>query len=462
MLRKTIMIKQKALKVITVEKNNGFVLKLLGKNYQTFYPAGVWRSMPALVRKALLENLAFAETHWLPLILKGYDQVAYNTPQPFFEPLLFKNQLYDLLFAEEVDGVKQLTYLKQFYNLDFSFANVSATNLRPNNIPKFKNKQPVAIIPFTFGKESLLLVPLCLELGIKPVLVYIQEPSQPYEEKYKLKKLKEFQKKYKLTCHFVKHQPGSFRYGRAFNAKFISELGWGTQITLISLLALPFVYRYQAKYLFFGNEYSNNDVKESGGWKIFSCADQTQQITGSQNNMINYLTGGQCQLNGVLEPLEEINIFYMLHHCYPELGRYQFSCFADLPLYKNSQWCHRCYKCTRLFLFARTLGLDPYALGFKKDLLADPKVWYHYFGGPHRTGSYDELDFCFYHLYLKKDPSTCVKLFAKTKLKHLRPKAWYVNYFSALKPDVTMPVAYRSRLLKIFNSELVKFKKIFS
>lgn len=455
------MLAKKVLKISAGSFTDGFNLKVLGKNYRTQYPAGVWQSVPPVLRQVLLENLAFAETHWLPLILKGYQSVDYNTAQPFFEPLLFKNQLYDLLFAEEVDNVKQLTYLKQFYNLDFSFANVSATAFNASAIPKFKTKQRVAIIPFTFGKESLLLVPLCLELGIKPVLVYIQEPSQPYEEKYKLKKLKEFQKKYKLTCHFVKHQPGLFRYGRAFKSKFISELGWGTQVTLITLLVMPFVYRYGASHIFFGNEYSNNDVKEANGWKVFSCADQTQPITGSQNNLVNYFTGGQSQLNGVLEPLEEINIFYLLHHRYPELGRYQFSCFADQPLYRGSQWCHRCYKCTRLFLFARTLGLDPYALGFKKDLLNDPKLWHHYFGGPHRTGSYDELDFCFYHLYLKKDSSLCVKLFAKTKLKHLHPPKWYLNYFSALKPEVTMPPAYRSRLLKIFSAELAQFKKIF-
>lgn len=456
------MVKQKILKVSAIEKNNGFALKVLGKNYDTVYPKGVWQSVPPILRQVLLENIALAETHWLPLILQGYDGVSYNTPQPFFESLLFKNQLYDLLFSEGVDQAKPLAYLKRFYNLENTFSRQSATNLDSLFFPRFKNNQPTAIIPFTFGKESLLLVPLCLELGIKPVLVYIQEPSQPYEEKYKLKKLEEFRKKYQLEFHFVKHQPGLFRYGKAFNAKFISELGWGTQVTLITLLAMPFVYRYGAQYIFFGNEFSNNEVKMENGWKVYSCYDQIQAITGAQNNMVNYLTNGQCQLNGVLEPLEEINIFYMLHHRYPDFGRYQFSCFADYPLYGGSQWCHRCYKCTRLFLFARALGINTRELGFKKDLLEDVKVWHHYFGGPHRTGSYDELDFCFYNLYLQGNQSACVKLFAKKNLPHLRSdKGWYKKYFSALKPESNMPPAYRGRLLKIFKAELTQFKKIF-
>src|SRR3989344_1698689 len=150
----------KILKVSSNLTNNGFDLKTDNKNFSTVYPADIWQKTPVILRKILLENITFAETHWLPLILKGYVKVAYNTCQPFFEPLLFKNQLYDLLFSESADEVRQLTYLKQFYNLEYLFSKTSATGLNSGDIPVFKSssQRPIAIIPFTFGKESLLLV----------------------------------------------------------------------------------------------------------------------------------------------------------------------------------------------------------------------------------------------------------------------------------------------------------------
>jgi hypothetical protein len=438
---------------------DGLAIFVEGKQFSTKYLKRIWQQTPDKLKQVLLENLAYAETHWLPLILNK-EKIVYNTNQPLFEPLFFKNQLYDLLFCEEVDEVRQLTYLKQFYNLEFSFKETTATLPAGTEFSWKKKRQPIAIVPFTFGKESLVTLALCLELGIKPILVYCQEPSQPYEEKYKLQKLAEISKKYKVPYYFIKHQPGLFRYGKAFNLKFRSEIGWGTQVTLLTLLVMPFVYHFQADYILYGNENSNNEKELANGWKVYSSADQTGQITGAQNNLVQILSNGHCQLKSTLEPLEEINIFHLLIHRYPDLSRYLFSCFAETPLYRGSQWCNHCYKCTRLYLFTKALGVNPAKIGFKKDLLQSAGDWRNYFGSAVRTGSTDELDFAFYLLYRKNDQSPCVKLFKEKKLPHLKSWSWYAGYFSQLKAKDNLPKAYQKKLLTIFNQDLTSFKKL--
>ena len=354
-----------------------------------------------------------------------------------------------------------MSYLKRFYNLEIFFKGGDAALPDFKAGPKFTPDPKTAVIPFTFGKESLATLALCLELGLKPALVYCQEPVQPFEERYKLKKLAELKKQFNVDYYFVKHQPGLFRYGRAFGLKKSSEIGWGTQVTLLTLLMVPFIYALKARYLIFGNEYSNNEWKLREGWKVFPCADQTSAMTKSQNGLINLLTNGQSAVKSSLEPLEEINIFYLLHHRYPKLGRYQFSCSAELPLYRGSPWCHCCYKCVRMYLFAAAAGFDPRQLGFKKNLLDNPGLWQHYFGRKIKTGPQAELDFAFYLLHLKKNHSVCVLKFEKEKLPRLKNWPYYARYFSSLKPCFNLPLSYQKALLKIFREELSCFKKSF-
>jgi hypothetical protein len=47
------------------------------------------------------------------------------------------------------------------------------------------------------------------------------------------------------------------------------------------------------------------------------------------------MSGDRCYLKSLLEPLHQISIFYILHHRYPELGKYQTSCCAHLHDWYN-------------------------------------------------------------------------------------------------------------------------------
>lgn len=437
------------------ENPSGFQIKEDGRAYHTVFPKHIWSQTPAAIRKIIVSNFTLAFTNFFPLLLGG-DKIKYDFDYPLFESQMFRNQLYDLLFSEKVDRVKFLSYLRKFYNLEYEF------NSNQSEIPDLgkssysKNSQPTAIIPFTFGKESLASFALCLELGIKPVLVYSQEPSQPFEEKYKRKKLQEIAAKYKVPIYFLRNDAGLFRNGKLFR---YTELGWGTQTTALCLMMIPFAYAHRADYILIGNEYSNNDQSMLNGWKVYSSYDQTSFWTAQQNNMVRLLTGGHCQVKSTFEPLEEINIFYLLHHRYPELGQDQFSCCAEKPLAKNSQWCHDCYKCTRMYLFAAACGIEPASIGYKKNILQEPGHFKNYFGKECKTGSSTELDFAFYALYRRNYQSPYVSKFINQKLKHLKPWKWYLNYYCNQKKALNLPIAYEKRMLKIFASELADFKK---
>ena len=428
------------------------------RKFPIVYPKKIWQSTPIWLKKFLLDNLTFAETHYLPLMLKK-SGVDYSTNYPFFEPIFYKNQLLDMLICEKTDKVKPLSYLRRFYNLTFSFASSTSRWPEAKTGRPFSVDPKTVVIPFTFGKESLTTLALSLEIGLRPVLFYSQEPVQPYEESYKKRQLASLGRLIKVPVYFLQHEPGLFRYGRAWFKNSSTELGWGSQTSILTLLALPFVLAHRAGYIFFGSEFANNEFEFIEGFKAFLSADQTAAVMALQDNMARLFTNGQAQVKSSLQPLEEVNIFYILHHRYPKLGQMQFSCSAEKPLLKGSQWCHNCYKCARMFLFARACGLNPFNLGFKKDLLLKKGMFNHYFGSDVKSGSVIELDFAFYAAYKRQVPSIYHELFKKNKLPVLKPWPWYKRYFSKIHENYNLPLPYQARLFKIFNEELKSFAK---
>ncbi len=439
---------------------DGIRIIVRGKRFDIAFPAAIWQKTPAEIKQVLLENLTFGNTHFLPVTL-GYDRIKYNIPLPLLESLLFRNQAVSIVKAEVYDKVKPATYLKAFFNTQYDFApGAGALPFGPKR-RQFKNKKPIAILPFTFGKESLLTFALCRELGIKPVLVYSQEPSSPYEETYKKKQLALFSKEFKVDTHFVKYEPGLFRYDVAFKEKPGTEVGWGLQTTLLSWQMLPFVFAYGAEYILFGSEHANNEYEmNEDGWRVQLSYDQSSFFTMEQDLAVRTVTEDNCRVRTSLEPMEETSILFMLHTRYPEIGKYQFSCTGEKPLLAGSQWCHNCYKCWRMFLIACAVGVDPYSFGFKKDILNQTGIFTNYFGEDIKSGSNNELDFCFYILHKKNWQSPYVELFRKTKLAGLKPWSEFVKEFTTVQPELNLPAAYRNTMMSIFKEELKNLKKI--
>ncbi|MFA6322856.1 MAG: hypothetical protein WCX71_05315 [Candidatus Buchananbacteria bacterium] len=437
--------------------SSGIKIMVDKKSYQIIYPKKIWAKTPPSTKQILTQNLSYGWTHFLPLILDR-DKIVYHHPLPLFESFLFKNQLYDLVYVEQLENKKPLSYLKKFYNQNVEFDDLNSATIKTEEIPKFKKTKDVAIIPFTFGKESLTTFALCLELGIEPVLVYCQEPGHPFEEKFKRKKLKELEKTFKIKTYFIKNEPGLFRYGLAFNYHLGTEIGWGAQTTLLALMSVPFAFAHQAKYILFGTEHSNNDVEWINDWKFFPSFDQTAESSAQQNNIIKLLTNNQCEVKCMLESLEETNILYTLAHRYPKIAPYLFSCESKKPLHGKSQWCHQCAKCERIYLLATGTGLDPKIFGFKKNLLANPQTIDYYF----KESSLDtDFDFCFHALNQKRIADNLVNKFKKTKFKKIKNWNYCYRRMTSLLPARNLPTKYQNKIKKIFAAELKSLKKNF-
>ncbi len=445
--------------ISTTITHTGLKIKVDKNDYIIKYPDNLWSDLPSTVKEALAEHLTFTNTNYLSVL---YDEptITYNTHRPLLEPFLFKNQLYDMIFSEKVDGAKDLEYVKRCYNAKFEFKEGSGSFISSNELPSYSNNDPIAIVPFSFGKESLATLALCNELGIKPILMFVQEPTQGYEDAYKKIALKELEDKFGFIHHRIINQPALLRSGVARYGKVTSEVGWGTQTTDYIFYALPLILRYKAQMIFFGSEYSNNEFEYKKGWRLYPSFDQTTEWSQHQNNIARILTDGRTSVNTTFEPLEEIHIMYMLHHRYPELGKLQFSCFAEKPLYKNSQWCHNCYKCTRMFIFALACNIDPHSIGFKKNLMQEKNMFNHYFGDEIKTGSNTELDFVFTVLHKKNISSPYVDEFRKKKLKYVKPYSWYLEHFGSLQPYQCLPKKYEKKMINIFKSELKSFLSV--
>lgn len=436
--------------------SNGIEILVKGKGYKIEYPSTIWQKTPGSVKQILLENLTFGNTNYLPLILGG-SNLNFQLNFPLFESLFFRNQIGDLIDCEKDDQVRPLTYLKSFYNLQYRFSSLESSFLNPKEIKKFSTRNPEAVLPFTFGKESLTSFAICQEIGLKPIVFYSQEPTHLYEEKRKLKNLEVFQKEHRIQVYFVKNEPGLFRYGTAFNCKKGTEIGWGPQITLLALMAIPLILAHQTKYLIFGSEHSNNDFEIWNGWRLNYSFDQSYGWTGQINNMIRLLTNNQCRVSGLLEPIEQFNIFYLLQRRYPQLLPYLFSCDAENPLLPNSNWCHHCYKCYKIFLFAKCFGVDLKILGINEKAMLHKDFLSVYLSGA-SDEDYD-LDFALYLLYKKGVKSDYLELFKKKRLPHLKKWSWYVKYFTTLKEYLNPPGLFKEKVLKIFKEEIENLNK---
>lgn len=443
--------KKSSLVVHSKETNNGISI-WFGKDKKEFkieYPENIWQKTPDSVRQCLLENLTYANTHFLPLILNK-EEIIYDTALPSLESFLFRNQLYDLHYCEKADGAKSLSYLKKFYNLNFQFNSSQSTLPNSSDIPEFNTTKIKAIIPFSFGKESLLLVGLCMELGIDPILVYSQEPSQCFEEEYKTKKLKQLSEEMGITTYFLKNEPGLFRHASAFGEWNDTEIGWGTQTTILNILMIPFAFEHEANFIFFGSEYSNNNYDKWKGWNRFPSFDQTSFWTKQQNIISRLLTNHNTKTHALLESMEEISTQSALYHRYPKLSKYHSSCFALSSFTEDSGWCGNCYKCEKMFVIGNALGYSSQEMGFKKNLFLNEKFLDEYFSGYKDIDS----DCAFYILKRKGIKNHVIDRFQKEKIGKIKDFSWYKKYFSEPKSTQNLPKDLSAKILNIEKEEI--------
>jgi len=374
--------KESYIKVKGKITNDGLEIQFNGKCYRLSYPENIWNPLDERIKKSILDHVAFLATNYFPLVFdkKG---IIYDTRVPMLDSFSFQSMIFDMPSSAFLDGKKSADYIQNYYNLDFVFNSEEEPTVWTK---KFEPKN-VAVVSFTSGKDSLLTFALCRKLGIKPVLINIVEPSNTYESKHKRKILEELHEKFGVDYHIVEHELGIFHDEKqmGFNE---TSLGWGNQLMYYMFIHLPFIFHYGAKYLFFGNELDcDRELVDGEGFRSNFCYDQSSFWTTQLDIMLRLMTGGSARLGSLVGPLNEIAIIKCLHEGFPELSKYQMSCYCMDPVTENHKWCCNCSKCARNFAFLKALNIEVEQVGFWRDMFREEyKNHFSVFDGKDTTG----------------------------------------------------------------------------
>jgi len=444
----------------TIEKR-GIDIIVDGCVLPIVYPRRVWQAYPQELKEVLRDNIALSSTYFVPQIL-DQSYISYSTARPSSEAFLFKNGIYDMPNSALTDGASSMSYLIKFLNTVATFQN---NDIRfPVIDTHHHSKEENMVIPFTFGKDSLLTAALAQEIGIKPNLVYFIEPAHLYEYQHKKQLMKSFFEKTGLVVEEVKYGPGRMRYGGLWNKK--TELGWGLQTTEYALMTLPFLYLYKAMYIGLGNEHSCGEagLNEEGVLTHWTGYDQHPDWTSQQSLLVSLVGGVPRRVVSLVEPLHEIAEVAILHRRYLEFGQFQTSCLAIGQGAEENRWCQRCEKCGAMYTFLKALDIDVKKIGFTEDLFDKEhiKLFTHLFNTKEPALYYavEEEIYLAMYLALKRGcDGEVLRVFAEKVLPRLkRPISQYAQEFFAAHPTNNLPHDISKQLFRIYNEELDKIK----
>ena len=357
--------KENYLEVNACYNGNSIEIQLNEKDYRIEFPRNIWNPLEKPIKQSIVDHVAFLSTNYLPLVL-GKKGVIYNTRIPMFDCFSFKSMMFDMPSNAVLDGRKIVDYVKDYFNLDFVFASDE-----PVVWAKPFKARDAAVISFTSGKESLLTLAMCMELGLEPILINVVEPSNTYEHVHKIEILRELKKKFGVRYYSIPQDVGLFHDAK-WMASRKSSMGWGNQLMYYMFICLPFIIHHGARYLFYGNEAScDMETFNSEGYRANFCYDQSSHWTTQQDIMMRLLTGGSSRVGSLVGPLNEIAVVKCLHSGFPDLAKYQMSCFCDDPAVSEHKWCCNCSKCARNYAFIQAVEGDVESVGFWRDMFSE-------------------------------------------------------------------------------------------
>jgi len=446
-------------KISAQDRDFGIQVNINNKSFRLRYPTGIWNRFPKTHRRILSENIGFSHTFHLPYVFTSLKKMLYNIPVPLSEAFLFKSMSLSLPSTAMMNDYKEekLTsaLLRRLFEVDYIYTN-KKTDIPPYNRTSFSDH---AIMPFTFGKDSLLTFALSRELGIKTHPIYIMEPEFLFEAAVKKQLAKQFRKEYRVKIYFLKNSLGKLRDPGGWH-------GWELQLTQYSLMLLPYVYAKKAGFIFFSNEQSCNDsIVDGEGFRCNPVFEQSHSWLLQNSLMTSIVGGNSLSIGSLLEPLYELAIMKILHHRYPEIGKYQSSCDLDALPRSGGRWCEDCSKCGRIYIFLLALGINPKKVGFKYDLLSlKYRKLYgifsvgnikDYYGYDASGAGNDEQTYAFYLAYNKGYKGPLMTLFVRKYLKYARKneRNFRKKFFGILSTK-TIPKELKSRVLNIFRHEL--------
>lgn len=450
-----------SLNVSSFVDHQGIILKLNDKTIRLSYPEKIWADYPSGNKKILADNIAFCSTFYLPYRVQQLKRINYRMPTPVSDPFLFKGFSYSLpsvaLLENGQSRQSTVDLLRRLFEIDYVFNN------RESSLPKVRpvSDQQKAVVPFSFGKDSLLTLSLCRELNLTVYPVYIVEPTYRFEFELKRKLAEVFYAELGIEVHFLINSFGVFR-------KQDGYMGWELQLTQYSLLLLPFVCSTNSAFILFANEQSCNDtVTDLWGFRYNPVYEQSHAWL-RQNSLLASLVGGNSlSIGSIIEPVYELAIIKILHHRYPTLAKYQMSCDpedTDQPRLGNKRWCENCSKCARIFIFLLAHAINPKNVGFESMLLEEKHASLYPIFEIDSTKSYgydqsnagkDEQLLAFLLAYKQGSKGQLMDRFERQYLKETEKRETKLRKkFFGVHSTSTVPSKYRQRILNIFHEEL--------
>lgn len=457
--RKSLSIKVNGIaKISALSKDFGIEIKINNKVIRLRYPPSIWQRFPKVHRKILSQNIAYGHTFHLPYIFPSVKRMFYNIPVPLSESFFFKSFSLSLPSTAIMQKYKNLritsNLLRRLFDIDFIFTN-SKTDIPPYNRGSMSDH---AIMPFTFGKDSLLTFALAKELGITVYPIYISEPDYPYEEVIKKQLSEPFRKEFKVKIYFLKNSLGILREPSGW-------FGWELQLTHYSLMLLPYVYAKRAGHILFSNEQScDNTITDYDGFRCNPVFEQSHSWLLQNSLMTSLIGGNSLSIGSLIEPINELAIMKILHKRYPQIGKYQSSCDMEDKPKTNGRWCEICSKCARMYIFLLGLGINPKTVGFRHNLLANKyKPLYPVFdnknikayGYDQSEAGKDEQIFSYYLAYKKGFKGPLMRLFVRKYLRYaLKHKKDFRKRFFGIHSSKTIPSEFKTKVMRIFHQEL--------
>ncbi len=448
----------KALSIDATITKQGINIRINHESFPIVYPPHIWGRVPQSAKEILRDNFAYSSTIFLPQIL-NISEIQYNTARPLSQTYLFQNGIYDMTSSAEEDGRSSVDYLKRFFNTRYIFADQKIST--PSKIDFSRKKNKKVVIPFSFGKESLLSYALARDLGLDPILVSIIEPSHTHEFAHRKRLIREFEKEHKTRVYTVLNNPGVVtKSGRAWGLS--TELGYGLQATEYAMMAIPFAIAFDAYYLTLGNEQSCHDfyIDREGLLNYRSGYDQLREWTSQQGMLLSILSGKKMKVMSLVEPLYEIAETKVLQQKYSSIGRYQMSCFAISEDARARRWCENCYKCAYLYPMFAAFGIDTKRLGFTSSMF-DKKRFRHYESlfarqkGKYYYGRSDELMLAFYLAAQAGHTGYTMDRFKKSLMPYVeKNKKRILAEYLGVHDTYNIPEVFKKKIMKIYSQEL--------
>jgi hypothetical protein len=430
----------------------GISLSTQKGKFRIKYPHDIWKSFPG--KEFLAENIAYLNTICTPLV-SGAKELRYNTPMPIFKKDFDVSVLKDIPSIAEDGRQSTQKLLSQFKKAKYIFQ-------------KYTPKKPVfsaktgerAVVPFSCGKDSLLTLAVCSEIGLRPVPVYVNDTVSPRENKLKLRLIKKIAKKNKLSFGIVENSIEKLN-DFEFWGKGETDKGYSHLVMSFGFIVIPFLKRYKAKYLVYGNEHDlNSSFVNKDGVRSYSSYDQSFEGTKRIGRLISMATLGKSTATSIISPLYDLAIMKVLHYRYPNLGKCQSSC-PGLDAVRQKRWCYKCADDVRFAIYMLAIGKSPKDIGIRKNMMAKKYIKYHTIFNKKEKGRYEkaegdeQLKFAYYLALKNGAKGYAIDLFKKKFLKEIKPKEGrlYKKYFSIHDASL-IPKKIRKMVVSVYKEEL--------